>query len=88
MKIKELIEKLQEYDEDMEVVIYDWEDKTYDNAFEFSKEIESYMMWKDWKPVWSRIDKELSTAKIITDKRVKQWYDVIHKDILVIYADY
>ena len=88
MKIKELIEKLQEYDENMEVVIYDWEDNTYDNAFEFSKEIESYMMWKDWKPIWSRIDKELSTAKIITDKRGKQWCDVVHKDILVIYADY
>jgi hypothetical protein len=40
--IKDLIKKLQEYDEEMEVVIYDWEDRTYDNAFEFSKEIRAY----------------------------------------------
>ena len=88
MTVKELIEELKKYDEDMEIVIYDWEDKTHDTTFKFSKEIESYMIWKDWKPIWSRIDRELSTAKIITDTRFQKWYNVIHKDILVIYPDY
>ena len=51
MKIKDFIKELQKYDENMEIVIYDWEDNTYDNAFEFSKEIESYCIWTDWKPI-------------------------------------
>lgn len=85
MKIKDFIKELQKYDEDMEVVIYDWEDNTYDNAFEFKKEIESYCIWTDWKPIWSRIDKNQELAMINTFK----WKNkVVQKDILVIYADY
>lgn len=84
MKIKDFIKELQKYDEDMEVVVYDWEDNTYDNAFEFSKEIESYCIWTDWKPIWSRIDKNMKQALINTAK----WNRIVQKDILVIYADY
>lgn len=85
MKIKDLIKKLQEYDEEIEVVIYDWEDNTYDNSFEFSKEIESYCIWSDWKPIWSRIDKNEEMAYYNT----RNWKNKIkRKDILVIYADY
>lgn len=85
MKIKDFIKELQKFDENMEVVIYDWDDNTYDNDFEFSKEIESYMMWKDWEPIWSRIDKNEEMAYYNT----RDWKnEIIRKDILVIYADY
>ena len=85
MKVKDFIKELQKYDENMEVVIYDREDNTYDNAFIFSKEIESYCMWSDWKPIWSRIDKDMKNAMINTSK----WKNkIVQKDILVIYADY
>jgi len=85
MKIKDFIKELQKFDEDMEVVIYDWEDRTYDNAFEFKKEIESICIWKDWKPIGSRIDKNEEMAYYNT----RNWKNEIkRKDILVIYADY
>lgn len=84
MTVKELIKELQKYDENMEVVIYDREDRTHDTVFEFSKEIESYMIWKNWKPLWSRIDKTKELAEINTSK----WERKTQKDILVIYADY
>jgi len=85
MKVKELIEELKKYDWEMNVYVYDWEDNTYDNAFEFSKEIESYCIWTDWKPIWSRVDKNQEQAMINTSK----WKNkTIQKDILVIYADY
>jgi hypothetical protein len=35
----------------MEVVVYDREDHTYDDCIEIKKEIESYMVGKDGKPI-------------------------------------
>lgn len=84
MKIKDFIKELKKYDENIEVVVYDWEDKTYDNYFEFNEEVESYKIWKDWKPIWSRVDKNLAQAELNTWDRWK----VVRKPILVIYPDW
>ena len=84
MKIKDLIKKLQEYDGEMKIYVYDWEDHYYDDYFEFHKEVESYMIGSDWKPLASRIDKNIDEAKFKTSK----WKNRIHKDIVVIYPDY
>lgn len=84
MKVKELIKELEKFDWDMEVVVYDREDHTYDDCIEIKKEIESYMVGKDGKPIWSRIDKTIGEAEENTKKREK----AVRKDILVIYADY
>jgi len=83
MKIKELIEKLQEYDENMEVVVYDWEEHTYDNAFTFEKEVWAYK--EEWgKRKWINIYSTMERA----EKRT-EWVEwVKYDDILVIYADY
>ena len=40
MKVKELIKELEKFDWDMEVVVYDREDHTYDDCIEIKKEIE------------------------------------------------
>ena len=85
MKVKELIEELKKYDENMKVVVYDWEDNTHDDSFTFKKEIESFYIWSDWKPIWSRIDKNKEMAMINTLKRKNK---IVQRDVLVIYADY
>lgn len=61
MKIKELIKKLQEYNEDSEIAIHIyWDDYSYVwiwlDEVDFKEKIESFMIWKDWKPIWSRFD--------------------------------
>jgi len=84
MKVKELIEQLKKFDWDMDVVVYDREDHTHDDYIELKKEIQSYMVGKDWKPIWSRVDKTLEEAEEHTKNRDK----AVREDILVIYADY
>ena len=84
MTVKELIEELQKYDWDMKVYVYDREDHTHDDYIEVKQEIESFLLWEDWKPIWSRIDRTLEEAEENTKKREK----AVRKDILVIYADY
>ena len=84
MKVKELIEKLKEYDGEMQVVVYDREDHTYDDCIELNKEIQSFMLWADWKPLGSRIDRTLEEA----EENTKKWKLPLKRDILVIYADY
>ena len=84
MTVKELIKELEKYDWKMKVYVYDREDQTYDDSFEFKQQVESFMIWEDWKPIASRIDKDYAFAKQSTKERKK----VVHKDILVIYADY
>ena len=84
MKVKELIEQLQKYDGDMQVVVYDREDHTYDDYLKLNKEIQSYMILEDWKPIWSRVDKTIQEAI----ENTKSWEKAVRKEILVIYADY
>ena len=84
MLVKEFIKELQKYDGDMKVYIYDREDNTYDDSFEFTQQIESFMIWEDWKPIASRIDKNQELA----EQSTKQWKNKIQKDVVVIYADY
>jgi len=84
MKVKELIEQLKEFDWDMQVVVYDREDHTHDDYIELKKEIQSYMIAKDGKPIWSRVDRTMEEAEENTKKRE----NAVRKDILVIYADY
>lgn len=86
MKIKELIEKLREYDENMEVCVYDWEDRTYDDDIEFRVEVQSFMRWKDWKIIWSRMNKSKEEAVAIAKKY--NWSNCEMKDVLVLYCDY
>lgn len=84
MKVKELIEKLKEYDENMEVVVYDWEEHTYDNAFVFKKQVRAYKD-ENWERKWIEVYKDREDAK----KRENfNWKWVKYDDILVIYADY
>jgi len=52
MKVKELIKELEKFDWDMDVVVYDREDHTHDDYIELKKEILSYMIGKDGKPLW------------------------------------
>ena len=85
MKVKDLIKELQKFDWEMKVYVYDREDNTHDDSFEFKKEIESFCIWSDWKPIWSRIDKNKELAMINTLKRKN---NIIQRDVLVIYADY
>ena len=84
MKVKELIKELEKFDWDMKVYVYDREDNTHDDSFVFKQEIESFLLWEDWKPIWSRIDKTLEEA----EEKTKKWKLPLKKDVLVIYADY
>lgn len=86
MKVKELIEELQKFNWDMEVAIYDREDKTYDNYFEFNVETLATGRNSVWKIVHSDVFKNRQIASLITYK--DKWRNVKYEDILIIYADY
>ena len=84
MTVWELIKELKKYDEKMQVVVDDWEDYTHDDCIELNKEVQSFMIWEDWKPIGSRIDKTIEEAL----HKTKNWDRVERREILVIYADY
>ena len=86
MTVKELIEELSKYDENTQVCVYDRENYTYDDYLKVKKEVQSFMMGEDWKPIWSRIDGTLEEAEKATEKYGRD--KAIRKDILVIYHDY
>ena len=83
MKVKELIKELEKFDWDMEVVVYDREEHTYDDVFTFKKKARAYTENK-WKRKWIDIYEDMEQAK----KRTKWVEWVKYDDILVIYADY
>lgn len=84
MKVKELIEDLKKYDWEMNIYIYDWQDKTVDEYIRLEKQVESFKIDSFWDYIWSRIDNTIEQAK----GKTKDWAKVIHKDILVMYWEY
>ena len=89
MKIKDFIKKLQEYDENSEIAIHIyWEDESYTdiwfNEIDFYEKIESFMIWKDWKPIWSRFDDSIKEAM----KNTISWEKVERRKVLVLSFDY
>lgn len=86
--IKDLIKKLQEYDENTEVVIHCYSEDYYTdiwlNEIDFIEKIESFMIWKDWKPIWSRTDDTIEEAK----ENTKEWENIKRRKILALSFDY
>jgi len=83
MKVKELIEKLKWFDQNMDVYIYDEEYNAHLDISDLKKEIKSYFLWTDLKPIWSRIDKDTEKAL----ENTKAWDRVSRKNVLTIYIE-
>jgi hypothetical protein len=89
MKVKDIINKLKEYDENSEIAIHIyWEDESYIdiwfNEIDFYEKIESFMIWKDWKPIWSRFDDSIKEAI----NNTISWEKVERRKVLVLSFDY
>lgn len=89
MKVKDIINKLKQYDEDLVIDIHICpEDSTYVSIgfdeITFSEKIQSFMIWKDWKPIWSRIDNSFDEAV----ENTKNWENIKRRKILVLSFDY
>lgn len=89
MKIKDFIKRLQEYDENSEIAIHIyWEDEAYTDIWfdeiDFYEKIESFMIWKDWKPIGSRFDDSVGEAI----KNTNTWENVKRRKVLVLSFDY
>ena len=81
MKLKTLIEKLREYDPEIEVMIQYYEYWT-DSLTHIVKRVQGFSMWTDGKPIWSNVFDSLDEAKQCAEEH--KWRDPKFREVLVL----
>lgn len=86
MKVKELIKELEKFDWEMEVNVFDREDRMYCDCIDLKVEVEWFSHYKDGSLLGSKIFHTQEEAEE-TAKEYK-WINPTYKNVLIIYADY
>ena len=83
MKVKELIKELKKYDEDVEVMVYDYENLDHVDNIELRKQVEVFMCNWAWEPIGSVITNDYESA--MEHASANKWCNAKYRKIVTIF---
>ena len=85
MKVKELISELQKYDENTEVMVYDYENLDHVDEIELREEVEVFMCNWAWEIIGSTVVENMEKAK--EHASMNKWCNAKYRRIVTIFYD-